>query len=119
MDFAQLDAYLEKKAQKIEQEAEPVEPVQDQNCTESSNEHSADYFDNLEKNIKNMLESSKEDFEDDSDESFAEQLGFNYESDMNKNPNVLPLTKNQQPQIVIEDHQEEQLSPQKESKDED
>lgn len=41
-----------------------------------------------------MLESSKEDFEDDSDESFAEQLGFNYESDMNKNPNVLPLIKN-------------------------
>jgi hypothetical protein len=45
-----------------------------------------------------MLESSKEDFDDDdSDESFAEQLGFNYESDMNKNPNVLPLIKNQQP----------------------
>ena len=37
-----------------------------------------------------LLNSSKDDFEDDSEESFQESLGFNYSGVQNMNPKLQP-----------------------------
>ncbi len=100
MNFEELDKYLEKKSKKDVIDWTCLKENTDVKFEDSASErsdsrkdslnNSKDYFNNLEKNIKNMLFNSDQEDKEESEESFQEGLGFNY-YDNKSTPKVIPV----------------------------